>query len=75
MRQSEDRQQLQSDKDYVSPLTKVSQDTVDLFFSHLDERDFPQSWRNFRELMWKIERHLGIKRPARGTLLVDHGSV
>ena len=39
---SEDMQQLLSDKDYVSPLTKVSQDTVDLFFGHVDERDLPQ---------------------------------
>lgn len=72
---SEDKQQLLSDKDYVSPLTRVSQDTVDLFFSHLDERELPQSWRNFSDLMWKIERHLGIKRAALGTFLIDRGSV
>jgi hypothetical protein len=72
---SEDRQQLVPDKTCFSPLTKVSQDTVDLFFSHLDERDFPQSWRNFRELVWKIERHLGIKTPVLGTFLIDRGSV
>jgi len=71
---SEDRHQLLSDKDYVSPLTRVSQDTVDLFFSHLSERELPQHWRNFQELMWKIEQHLGIKRAALVTFLSDRGS-
>ena len=71
---TEDKQRLLSDKDYVSPLTRVSQDTVDLFFSHIDERDLPQHWRNFSELMWKIEQQLGIKRAALGTFLIDRGS-
>lgn len=71
---SEDRQQLRSDKDYVSPLTRVSQDTVDLFFSHLDERDLPQHWRNFQDLMWKIEQHLEIKGAGLVTFLKDHSS-
>jgi len=71
---SEDRQELLSDKDYVSPLTRVGQDTVELLFSHLDERVLPQHWRNFQELMWKIEQHLGIKRAALVTFLNDRGS-
>lgn len=71
---SEDKQLLLSDKHYVSPLTRVSQDTVDLFFSHIDERDLPQHWRNFSDLMWKIERHLGIVRAPFKTFLKDRGS-
>lgn len=74
MRQSEDRQQFVPGKHYLSPLTKVSQDTVDLFFSHLDERDLPQHWRDFSDLMWKIEQHLGIKRAGPGTFLIDRGA-
>ena len=71
---SDDRQQLLCDKDYVSLLTRVNQDTVDLFFSHLDERDLPQHWRNFQELMRKVEEYLGIKRAALVTFLNDRGS-
>jgi len=36
---SEDRQRLLPGKNYVSPLIRVSQDTVKLFFYHIDERD------------------------------------
>ena len=65
---SEDKQQLVSDKQYLSPLTKVSPDTVALFFSQLSERELPQYWRNFQELMWKI------KKVALETFLNDRGS-
>jgi hypothetical protein len=71
---SEDKQQLRPDKDYLSPLTRVSQDTVQSLFSHLDERTLPQSWQSFSDLMCKIERHLGIKTPVLGTFLIDRGS-
>lgn len=71
---SEDKEQLVPDKHYLSPLTRVSQDTVDLFFRHLSKRELPQHWQNFQELMWRMEEHLGIKRAALVTFLTDRGS-
>ena len=54
---SENKQQLVPDKDYLSPLTRVSQDTVESLFSSLDENNLPSRWQDFSDLMWKIERH------------------
>ncbi len=71
---SEHKQQLVPDKDYLSPLTRVSQDTLESLFSSLDENNLPSRWQDFSDLMWKIERHLGIKRAPFKTFLKDRGT-
>ncbi len=60
---------LVSGKSYRSTLTRVRQEAVESCFSGLEEDALPQHWRNFSDLMWKIERQLGIRRTASLTFL------
>jgi len=68
---SEDWHMLVSGTSYRSTLTRVSQDAVESCFSGLEEETLPQHWRYFSDLMWNIERELGIRRSASGTFLIQ----
>jgi hypothetical protein len=71
---NEEGEQLVPDEKYKAPLTRIRSSAVESLLSGLDEKDLPCHWRDFQELMWQIERHLGIKRKAIGTFLKERDS-